>query len=186
MESCKHQCRPKRYSYRAAIGQCSTDSANSASIHSNACKEIFGKNSANAQLLVTLMNRAGIENQRAVEVLKECINRSEQDLLMFQALLSQECEVELPSFTEQDIEEFGRRAAYQSQLRFSNPLPRRAPQHEELERRISEDRSYNEVRGGLPVCATCTSNGGHTVTGHTADSAPCPFHVRVNPFHQHW
>ena len=56
----------------------------------------------------------------------------------------------------------------------------------EVQRVVEEQRSYNQVRGGLPVCATCTANcGGNTVSGHTANTPSCPCFVLVDFRTQH-
>ena len=93
---------------------------------------------------------------------------------------------QLPEFSAEDVERFGQRAAYQAQLRLPWTNARsRENDLQALENRIGKNRLYNEARGGLPVCTTCTSNGNNTVTGHTADSAHCPFHEHRDPFQQH-
>jgi hypothetical protein len=93
----------------------------------------------------------------------------------------------IPEFNQQDIEQFGQRAAYQIQLRFPGRRGTVRPrEHQEIQERAEHDRAYNRARGGLPVCATCTSNSGGTVVkGHTADSSSCLYHVHVNLYQQH-
>jgi hypothetical protein len=90
--------------------------------------------------------------------------------------------VMIPQFEKQDIEHFGQRAAYQAQLRSPWISTKTRPRpHEDIDRKVAQNREYNAIRGGLPVCATCSSNCGDKVTGHTADSAKFPFHVHVDP-----
>ncbi len=142
----------------------------------------------NADLARLLTEKCELQNQRASEVLNECMSRLNQDNLMLKALLNCQRTDLIPEFNSSDIQQFGKRAAYQAQLRspWTNSNRSRSMRpHEELERTIAENRLYNAARGGLPVCTTCTTNGNHIVTGHTADSTRCPFYVHVDPYRQH-
>ena len=129
------------------------------------------------------------QDLRQFQIIEECLKRSAQDTMLLKALLKQADAVHpIPESNEQDIEQFGQRAAYQTQLRFSGRRRGRVRprEHQEIQERVDYDRAYNMARGGLSVCTTCTSNsGGTVVTGHTADSTSCPYHVHVNPYRQH-
>jgi hypothetical protein len=51
---------------------------------------------------------------RGLNALKECIGRSEQDLLMLSALANENPHTNVPEFSPADIQSFGQRAAYQA------------------------------------------------------------------------
>jgi hypothetical protein len=149
----------------------------------------LANNSENAATVQLLMSKNTSPHLRDLQAFQECIRRSEQDLLMLKALLNQDSgslTSSIPEFNEHDLQVFGQRAAYQAQLRSPwSSTNRRSLQQQDLNKQISENRAYNQARGGLPVCTTCTSIEGHVITGHMTGTAWCPHHVHVNPYNQH-
>ena len=133
-------------------------------------QKMLALQSEKTKLLHSILSSQVLPTSKSIAVLKECINRSEQDVLMLTALTKAVNAEQLPEFSAEDVERFGQRAAYQAQLRLPWTNARsRENDLQALENRIGKNRLYNEARGGLPVCTTCTSNGNNTVTGHTAD-----------------
>ena len=118
--------------------------------------------------------------------MKQNFSRCEQSQVLLRGLLTQDLASRMPAFRQEDLEKFGQRAAYRVQLRspWTNG-DRRNDERAYIERQVAFNTAYNEIRGGLPVCTTCTANCGNTVTGHVASSVHCPFRTHRNPYEQH-
>ena len=95
-------------------------------------------------MVEAVMNKVEFQNQRTLEVLKECENRSYQNWLMLNALVSRDpSDNNLPQFNPVETEKFGQRAAYVPQRR--SPWDNRTRQAEKLRSRIAHDRIYNQA-----------------------------------------
>src|SRR5689334_12347379 len=87
-------------------------------------------------------------NEKAIQVMKECENRSEQSRLMLSALLNQ-CEhlqVSIPSFNEEGIDHIGPRTTYQAQLRSPWADNRISQRQREIKTVVEAQRAYNRAR----------------------------------------
>src|SRR5689334_17136502 len=72
----------------------------------------------NAKLAEAVLSRESLHNERGLEVIKQCENRSGQDLLMLKSLLSESSsDLSIPDFSQSDKVTFGSRRFYETQLR---------------------------------------------------------------------